>query len=120
MAHLRLRHRHFGAERHQSVFRPSKNRSSRSRGTLKFSDSGQPAEAIVQSAGICYRLYTEASFLEKMPKTTIPEIQRVSLTFALLHLLAAGQDDVYKFKYMDNPSRESSKLRMIPRPLMFR
>lgn len=59
-----------------------------------------------QSAGICYRLYTEDSFL-KMPRATKPEIQRVSLTFALLQLLASGEDDVWSFEYMDPPSKEA-------------
>lgn len=43
-----------------------------------------------------------------LEKTTKPEIQRVSLTFALLHLLAAGQEDVFKFDFMDRPSKDSS------------
>lgn len=44
-----------------------------------------------------------------MPKRTEPEIKRVSLTFALLHLLAAGQEDVSKFHYMDKPDRDARK-----------
>ena len=48
-----------------------------------------------------------------MPKRTEPEIKRVSLTFALLHLLAAGQEDVTKFEYMDRPERDSRKLLLL-------
>ncbi|ORY76229.1 P-loop containing nucleoside triphosphate hydrolase protein [Leucosporidium creatinivorum] len=59
-----------------------------------------------EASGICFRLYTEKDFLE-LEKTTKPEIQRVSLTFAILHLLAAGQEDVWKFDFMDRPSKES-------------
>lgn len=44
-----------------------------------------------------------------MEKRSLPEIQRVSLSFALLHLKAAGQDDVYNFSYMDAPSVTSSE-----------
>lgn len=44
-----------------------------------------------------------------MEKRSQPEIQRVSLSFALLHLLAAGQEDVFSFQYMDRPSKESSE-----------
>ena len=48
-----------------------------------------------------------------MPQRTEPEIKRVSLTFALLHLLAAGQEDVTKFEYMDRPERDSRKLLLL-------
>lgn len=62
----------------------------------------------IQSDGKCYRLYTEADFL-KLPIVSKPEIQRVSLTFALLHLMASGQEDIWKFEYMDPPNPDSSK-----------
>lgn len=60
-----------------------------------------------QSAGVCYRLYTETDFIA-LPRTTKPEIQRVSLTFAILHLFASGQEDVWSFAFMDRPAKESS------------
>ncbi|GAA5881642.1 hypothetical protein JCM3774_005706 [Rhodotorula dairenensis] len=59
-----------------------------------------------ETDGWCFRLYTERAY-EQMEKRTQPEIQRVSLSFALLHLLAAGQEDVFRFHYMDRPSKES-------------
>ncbi|GAA5959117.1 hypothetical protein JCM21900_002563 [Sporobolomyces salmonicolor] len=59
-----------------------------------------------ESDGYCFRLYTETDFLT-MPQRTEPEIQRVSLTFALLHLLAAGQENVFEFEYMDRPDKDS-------------
>ncbi|GAA5869404.1 hypothetical protein JCM1840_005461 [Sporobolomyces johnsonii] len=59
-----------------------------------------------ESDGYCFRLYTESDFLA-MPQRTEPEIQRVSLTFALLHLLAAGQENVFEFEYMDRPDKDS-------------
>ncbi|GAA5907222.1 uncharacterized protein JCM6883_006182 [Sporobolomyces salmoneus] len=59
-----------------------------------------------ESDGHCFRLYTEPDFLS-MPQRTEPEIKRVSLTFALLHLMAAGQEDVSKFHYMDKPDRDA-------------
>lgn len=62
----------------------------------------------VQTDGWCFRLYTERAY-EQMEKRSQPEIQRVSLSFALLHLLAAGQEDVFRFEYMDRPSKESSE-----------
>lgn len=43
-----------------------------------------------------------------LPAVSKPEIQRVSLTFAILHLLASGQEDIWTFQYMDPPSRDSS------------
>ena len=59
-----------------------------------------------EADGVCFRLYREADYV-KLPVATKPEIQRVSLTFALLHLLAAGQDNVWEFEYMDRPAKES-------------
>ncbi|BGP51912.1 Salivary acidic proline-rich phosphoprotein 1/2 [Rhodotorula kratochvilovae] len=59
-----------------------------------------------ESDGFCFRLYPEQVF-NTLEKRTQPEIQRVSLTFALLHLLAAGQDDVFSFHFMDRPDKES-------------
>ncbi|GAA6059902.1 hypothetical protein JCM10212_005285 [Sporobolomyces blumeae] len=59
-----------------------------------------------ESDGHCFRLYTEQAFFA-MPHRTEPEIKRVSLTFALLHLLAAGQEDITKFEYMDPPERDA-------------
>ncbi|GAA6038833.1 hypothetical protein JCM8097_002918 [Rhodosporidiobolus ruineniae] len=59
-----------------------------------------------ETDGFCFRLYTERNFFE-MEKRTQPEIKRVSLSFALLHLLAAGQENVFDFHYMDTPDRDS-------------
>lgn len=61
-----------------------------------------------EAAGTCFRLYTEKAYND-MRKALLPEIQRCSLAFALLHLLAYGQEDVTKFNFMDRPSNESSK-----------
>ncbi|GAA5875120.1 hypothetical protein JCM16303_005016 [Sporobolomyces ruberrimus] len=59
-----------------------------------------------ESDGHCFRLYTENAFFE-MPQRTEPEIKRVSLTFASLHLLAAGQENVWNFHFMDQPDRDA-------------
>ena len=59
-----------------------------------------------EAAGTCYRLYTEQSFSD-MPKTQAPEMQRSSLSFTLLHLLAAGQEDIKSFEFMDPPKPEA-------------
>ncbi|EJD50794.1 P-loop containing nucleoside triphosphate hydrolase protein [Auricularia subglabra TFB-10046 SS5] len=51
--------------------------------------------------GWCYRLYTEKNYL-KLPESTIPEIQRCSLTSGVLQLKALGQDPE-KVDFMDPP-----------------
>jgi HrpA-like RNA helicase len=63
-----------------------------------------------QSDGQCYRLYSQAGFAE-FEDAQQPEIQRCELDFALLHLLAAGQQDVTAFEYMDRPDDEASACR---------
>ncbi|KAK4051658.1 Salivary acidic proline-rich phosphoprotein 1/2 [Microbotryomycetes sp. JL201] len=61
-----------------------------------------------QAAGFCYRLYPESTFA-KLDKTTKPEIQRVSLTFAMLQLAAAGQYKIWDFAFMDRPATDAIK-----------
>ncbi|KAK4056479.1 Salivary acidic proline-rich phosphoprotein 1/2 [Microbotryomycetes sp. JL221] len=61
-----------------------------------------------EANGTCFRLYPESVF-HKLDKTTKPEIQRVSLTFAILHLIAAGQNEVFSFKFMDQPDMDAIK-----------
>lgn len=61
---------------------------------------------LVQTDGWCFRLYTEEAY-NSLQKRSEPEIKRVSLTFALLHLLAAGQEDVGAFHYMDKPDLDA-------------
>ncbi|EMS21675.1 hypothetical protein NBRC10512_002503 [Rhodotorula toruloides] len=65
-----------------------------------------------ETDGFCFRLYTEATY-NGLEKRSQPEIQRVSLTFAILHLLASGQDDVFKFSFMDPPDVESIKFALL-------
>lgn len=57
--------------------------------------------------GKCYRLYTEAIFQNELPAVTVPEIQRSSLTGAILHLKSLDLPDVnvLDFKFLDPPSR---------------
>ena len=42
-----------------------------------------------ESAGICYRLFTESEF-ESMPLSTVPEILRSNLSSVALELIALG------------------------------
>ena len=95
----------------QQIFRSPKSRSSRSRGeraSMHSVPAKPESEDVSQSAGICYRLYTEIDY-HKLRQTALPEIKRCSLAFVLLHLKAAGQDDVFNFPYMDRPDDSASK-----------
>ena len=65
------------------------------------------SDTFKQAPGICYRLYPESAF-NQLVAETIPEIKRCSLAFALLHLLASGQDSVFTFDFMDRPDDEDS------------
>lgn len=59
-----------------------------------------------ESAGICYRLFTESEF-ESMPLSTVPEILRSNLSSVALELIALGVKDLINFDFMDKPSPES-------------
>jgi len=56
-----------------------------------------------ESAGTCYRLYTEAEF-EGFNNMTIPELQRCNLANVTLQLLAMGIKDPENFDFMDKPA----------------
>ena len=53
--------------------------------------------------GVCYRLYTESSFRDEMPKSTKPEVLRCNFTPTLLLLLSIGIDTIVDFNFMDPP-----------------
>ncbi len=55
-----------------------------------------------ESAGICYRLYTEESF-RSLAEASVPEIKRSNLSSVILNLLAIGIKDVKTFDFMDPP-----------------
>ena len=59
-----------------------------------------------ESAGICYRLYTESDY-ESMPLSTVPEILRSNLSSVALQLIALGINDILNFDFMNKPSTES-------------
>eukprot|EP00158_Paraphelidium_tribonemae_P004509 Partr_v1_DN26795_c0_g1_i2_m8449 putative DEAH (Asp-Glu-Ala-His) box polypeptide len=59
-----------------------------------------------QSAGKCFRLYTEETF-KSLEESDIPEIQRCHLSSVALLLMAAKVSDVLSFDFMDRPSRDS-------------
>jgi ATP-dependent RNA helicase DHX8/PRP22 len=59
--------------------------------------------------GKCYRLYPQSVFDHELPPITLPEIQRSSLTGAVLHLksLRLPGLDVLHFDFLDPPPQEA-------------
>ena len=56
--------------------------------------------------GKCFRLYTEDVYRNEFPAITVPEIQRSSLTGAVLHLKSLDLAvNVLDFEFLDQPSR---------------
>ena len=58
-----------------------------------------------EAPGKCYRLYTEADFVQLQDSTT-PEILRCDLAAAVLGLKARGVEDVFSFPLFDRPPRQ--------------
>ena len=52
--------------------------------------------------GKCYRLYSKR-FFQQLDETTVPEIQRTSLTSVVLSLKCMGIENVLDFQYLDPP-----------------
>lgn len=59
------------------------------------------------SSGICYRMYTEQTFLVDMLPNSVPEIQRTNLSNVVLLLKSLGSEDVFSFPFIDPPSSSS-------------
>ncbi|VWU52097.1 pre-mRNA-splicing factor ATP-dependent RNA helicase PRP16, putative, partial [Hepatocystis sp. ex Piliocolobus tephrosceles] len=57
--------------------------------------------------GICYRLYTENTFLCDLYKNNIPEIQRSNLSNVVLLLKSLHVKNIFEFDFIDPPSKES-------------
>uniref|UniRef100_A0A8C7HI65 Probable ATP-dependent RNA helicase DHX35 n=1 Tax=Oncorhynchus kisutch TaxID=8019 RepID=A0A8C7HI65_ONCKI len=57
-------------------------------------------------AGKCFRLYTEEDF-EKLPASTVPEMQRTNLAPVILQLKALGIDNVLRFSFLSPPPAQS-------------
>ncbi|POW15075.1 hypothetical protein PSHT_07206 [Puccinia striiformis] len=83
------------------------------------------AEAISQSSanqrtgragrecpGKCFRLYSQDTY-NSLAKITEPEIKRCSLSFAILHLLATGVQDIFSFDFMDKPELDDLKFALV-------
>jgi ATP-dependent RNA helicase DHR2 len=59
-----------------------------------------------ESAGKCYRLYTEEQYLS-LPENDLPEILRSDVVEAVLTMKARGVNDVLSFPLMDSPDVEA-------------
>jgi ATP-dependent RNA helicase DDX35 len=55
--------------------------------------------------GICYRLYTEASYTA-LATNTPSEMQRMDISWTVLQLKAIGISNVLRFDYLNSPSSE--------------
>jgi hypothetical protein len=55
------------------------------------------------SAGKCFRLFTQWSFMHDMEENTVPEIQRTNLCSVALMLKSLGINDILNFDFMDPP-----------------
>ncbi|EFP87708.1 uncharacterized protein PGTG_13494 [Puccinia graminis f. sp. tritici CRL 75-36-700-3] len=62
--------------------------------------------------GKCWRLYSQETY-NSLAKITEPEIQRCSLSFAILHLLATGVHDIFSFEFMDKPKLDDLKFALV-------
>ncbi|XP_047663327.1 probable ATP-dependent RNA helicase DHX35 [Tachysurus fulvidraco] len=56
--------------------------------------------------GKCFRLYTEEDF-EKLPESTVPEMQRSNLAPVILQLKALGIDNVLRFSFLSPPPAQT-------------
>ncbi|OLL26800.1 putative ATP-dependent RNA helicase DHX35 [Neolecta irregularis DAH-3] len=71
----------------------------------KASASQRAGRAGRTRAGKCFRLYTEASYLE-LADSSVPEIQRSDLAPVILQLKALGIDNVLRFDFITLPPAE--------------
>lgn len=58
-----------------------------------------------EGPGNCFRLYTEEIFENVLPRTSVPEIQRVNLEHVSLQLKSMGISNLLTFDFLEAPSR---------------
>ena len=58
-------------------------------------------------AGKCYRLYTENSYENELPKFAIPEVLRSELSSTILNLFLLGKTNLKTFDWLEAPSIET-------------
>ena len=56
------------------------------------------------SKGLCFRLFTESDFEDKMADQVVPDILRSNLCAVILQLFAVGIDDILSLELVDPPS----------------
>lgn len=59
-----------------------------------------------ETAGLCYRVYTEDDYHSLEPSTT-PEMTRTNLSTVVLQLKSMGVDNPTEFDFLDKPRKES-------------
>ncbi|XP_047439691.1 probable ATP-dependent RNA helicase DHX35 [Mugil cephalus] len=72
----------------------------------KASASQRAGRAGRNRPGKCFRLYTEEDF-EKLPASTVPEMQRTNLAPVILQLKALGIDNVLRFSFLSPPPAQT-------------
>ncbi|XP_008317580.1 probable ATP-dependent RNA helicase DHX35 [Cynoglossus semilaevis] len=72
----------------------------------KASASQRAGRAGRNRPGKCFRLYTEEDF-EKLPSSTVPEMQRSNLAPVILQLKALGIDNVLRFSFLSPPPAQT-------------
>jgi len=58
------------------------------------------------TSGKCFRLYTEDCYLNDLREFHLPEMQRCSMAWPILHLKALGIQDIAHFDFIAPPSAE--------------
>ncbi|KAM4738265.1 putative ATP-dependent RNA helicase DHX35 isoform 1-T1 [Anableps anableps] len=72
----------------------------------KASASQRAGRAGRNRPGKCFRLYTEEDY-EKLPASTVPEMQRSNLAPVILQLKALGIDNVLRFSFLSPPPAQT-------------
>ncbi|KAK0130794.1 putative ATP-dependent RNA helicase DHX35 [Merluccius polli] len=72
----------------------------------KASASQRAGRAGRNRSGKCFRLYTEEDY-EKLPASTVPEMQRTNLAPVILQLKALGIDNVLRFSFLSPPPAQT-------------
>lgn len=62
-----------------------------------------------ETAGKCFRLFTESTYMEDLPKQTEAEITRTDVSSAVLLLKRAGINDVLGFDWLESPGKRAIK-----------
>ncbi|KAF5223487.1 hypothetical protein ECC02_003506 [Trypanosoma cruzi] len=87
-----------------NVFRPKLGMNTLQRYPVSQAQANQrKGRAGRTTEGLCFRLYTEAQFLDEMLPSSVPEIQRSSIDSVVLLLKSIGVARLVDFDFMDPP-----------------